>query len=188
MPIYEFLCPACNLLETFFSKRPSSALPRCPHCGGALEREVPEFSTGPSGPRDDAEGLGGSSIDPDRAVAAERALGAALDAAAGSAGDNPRAAAKAARAFSCASGISFSRAADALLRMVESGGDPDAAGAQFEQMVDAGEDFFADRPCAAAASRPARRPRRDPEWHDMPPDPTPAPQPGRARPGPWDAT
>ena len=67
-------------------------MPACPHCGGALSREVSRFSTGPSGGKDDAEELGGSRVDDDRAQRAVEALGGKLDAIAN--GSDPREAAK----------------------------------------------------------------------------------------------
>ena len=74
MPVYEFHCPRCNLLLEFFARRATSRVPACPHCGGALSREVSSFSTGPSGGRDEAEALGGSRVDDDRAQRAVEAL------------------------------------------------------------------------------------------------------------------
>ncbi len=188
MPLYEFHCPKCDLVETFFSKRASSAIPSCPHCGGALEREVSRFSTGGAGAPDDADAFGGSTIDPARAAAAERELGSALEGAIGSAGDDPRAAAKAVREYSAAAGIRFGKEAESLLRAVEHGESADEAAAAFEEMEDSGERFFEDFGAAPArGAGGSRHTRRDPEWHDMPEERPASAEGGGRRPGPWDA-
>lgn len=58
MPIYEFLCPSCNRILQFFSRRPNTeTVPACPHCHGPLTREIEDFvATRTDGPTDeDAE-------------------------------------------------------------------------------------------------------------------------------------
>jgi len=190
MPVYEFHCPRCNLLLEFFARRATSQMPPCPHCGGALSREVSSFSTGPSGGTDEAEMLGGSRIDEARVGRAVEALGRTLDEAGRRAGEDPRAAARAVREFSEASGLSFSGEVKGMLDRVERGADADAVAAEFDALVDAGGEPFraenavagsggdAPRPVSAAA---AAAPRRDPVLHEMPPEPLP-----KRRPTPWD--
>ncbi len=65
MPIYEFYCPDCHTVFSFFSSRIDTALrPACPQCGKAdLERKPSRFaalsaakSGGAGGPGSDAEG------------------------------------------------------------------------------------------------------------------------------------
>lgn len=58
MPIYEFLCPSCNKILQFFSRRPNTQIvPACPHCHGPLTREIEDFvAARTDGPTDeDAE-------------------------------------------------------------------------------------------------------------------------------------
>ena len=188
MPVYEFHCPHCNLLLEFFARRATSRVPPCPHCGGALSREVARFSTGPSGGRDDAEELGGSAVDDARAQRAVEALGDRLDAIAND--SDPRAAAKAVREFSEASGLSFSPDVKDMVARLERGADPEAVGAELDQLVGEGAAPFAPERGAAAASSGAipaapppsapSAPRRDPVLHDMPPEPLPP-----RKPSPW---
>ncbi len=46
MPIYEYLCPGCNVIFQFLVRSASGALPRCPRCGGGgLERVMSTFAT-----------------------------------------------------------------------------------------------------------------------------------------------
>lgn len=54
MPIYEFYCPACDCVMQFFARRAGTPEPpKCPHCGGSLEREVSLFKAGGSGITDE---------------------------------------------------------------------------------------------------------------------------------------
>ena len=188
MPVYEFLCPRCNLLLAFFARRATSRVPACPHCGGELSREVSSFSTGPSGGTDEAEELGGLRVDDDRARRAVEALGGRLDAIGND--SDPRAAAKAVREFSEASGLSLSPDVKDMVARLERGADPDKVGAELDQLVDAGsEPFRAENAVAGSGAPPPSPspapsapppPRRDPVLHDMPPEPLPP-----RRPSPW---
>jgi putative FmdB family regulatory protein len=47
MPIYEFYCPDCNTIFSFFSRRVNTEkIPSCPGCGqSSLSRMVSSFST-----------------------------------------------------------------------------------------------------------------------------------------------
>ena len=188
MPVYEFHCPRCNLLLEFFARRATSRVPACPHCGGALSREVSSFSTGPSGGRDEAEALGGSRVDDARAQRAVEALGGRLDAIAND--SDPRAAARAVREFSEASGLSLSPDVKDMVARLERGADPEKVGAELDQLVDeGGEPFRAENAVAGAgapgalpspvptASAAAAPPRRDPVLHEMPPEPLPPRRP-----------
>jgi putative FmdB family regulatory protein len=183
MPVYEFHCPRCNLLLEFFARRATAAVPACPHCGGALSREVARFSTGPSGGRDDAEELGGSVVDDARAQRAVEALGDRLDAIGND--SDPRTAAKAVREFSEASGLSFSPEVRDMVSRLERGADPETIGAELDQLVGDGAEPFAPERGATAAAAPEAphapaAPRRDPILHDMPAEPLPP-----RRPSPW---
>ncbi len=54
MPIYEFFCPSCDCVMQFFARRAGTFdPPKCPHCGGTLEREVSLFKAGDSGITDE---------------------------------------------------------------------------------------------------------------------------------------
>ena len=182
MPVYEFHCPRCNLLLEFFSRRPSSLVPACPHCGGALAREVARFSTGPAGERDEAEALGSARLDGARVERALESLGDAVD---GLSNDSdPREAARTVRAFSEASGLSFAPDVKDMLARLERGADPEKVGAELDQLVASGAAPFAAEnrtaaadPAPGAAPAPSPPPRRDPVLHELPSPPLPSRKP-----------
>lgn len=66
MPIYEFACPDCRTLFSFFSRRVNTvATPPCPRCGKPLSREVSLFAAGRAAGDGDPLGLGDDGLDED---------------------------------------------------------------------------------------------------------------------------
>jgi len=71
MPIYEFLCPACNRVYSFLSRSSTDdRQPTCPKCGAAdLRKQVSRFSFVRSGAgaakRDAGPNEGGDAVGPD---------------------------------------------------------------------------------------------------------------------------
>jgi putative FmdB family regulatory protein len=72
MPIYEFSCPKCRMIFSFFSKRVNpDRLPLCPKCGNKkMEKQVSRFATlkgakEPAAPGPTGEGGGGPEPDMD---------------------------------------------------------------------------------------------------------------------------
>lgn len=62
MAIYEYVCPHCRKILSFFVRNPGSGKkPKCPHCGSSdLERKISRFSVGtgaksPGGKEEGAE-------------------------------------------------------------------------------------------------------------------------------------
>ena len=178
MPFYEFSCPSCELLLEYHSKRATSETPRCPHCGGPLEREVHVISTGPRGvDADSGDGLGGGFADPERAAAAGEGLDGRIAAARRSGGEAAAAAEIAATAD--AAGLSLDPDwRDAAAKAAA--GDESA----YDALVDAGIEPLARTggPAAARPADPKPRFRRDPELRELEPPPLP-----RRKPSPWDA-
>ena len=187
MPFYVFSCPACDLLLDYWSKRPTSAVPTCPHCGGPLEREVQSFHAGRGGADADAgDGLGGGFVDPERAAAAGEGFDARLEAARRRGG-----------AAAVAEEISATAAAAGLAI------DPDwkdaaakaAAGDEsaYDALVDSAVAPLAGEPARAAkmvtraekttaqVGKAPAQPRRDPVLRELPSPPLPA-----RKPSPWD--
>ena len=161
MPIYEFYCPTCEKILNFFSRRvDTSTLPPCPHCKGALSRQVSAFAMARSG--DASDELGDAPFDETKMAAAMERFGDKFEDA-GMASDDPRKSAELIRQFSEASGLSFNKDIRDALKRLESGEDPDTVAADMENITDSGADPFA--PADRARARPA--PVRDPTLYEM---------------------
>lgn len=188
MPFYEFSCPKCAVLLDYFSKRATSAVPACPHCGGPLDREVQAFFSGPRGVDTDAgDGLGGGFADPERAAAAGEGFEERLAAAAAHGGAS--AVAKEITTTAAAAGIAIDPDwQDAAAKAAA--GDESA----YDALVDAGvsplskdasrrtassAENSGDSPNRAAPESPVRF-RRDPVLREIPAPPLP-----KRKPSPW---
>ena len=165
MPIYEFHCPACHKLLNFFSRRVNTAtLPQCPHCAGALSRQVSAFSAPRNANASDE--LGDAPFDEAKMSDAMERFGDKLQTV-GDAVDDPRKSAELIRQFSEASGLSFNKEMRDALRRLESGEDPDAVAADMESIVDSGADPFAPSDRAPASARKTAAPEKDPTLYEM---------------------
>ena len=161
MPIYEFHCVRCNKLLSFFSRRVNvETLPACPHCGERLSRQVSHFAAVRAG--DFSDELGDAPIDEAKMQSAVERLGGRLDAAAD---DDPRQAAALMREFTEASGIQFNRDIREAMPRIESGEDPEAVGAEMDEIIGTGEDAFAPGDRARAGKIPP--PTRDETLYDL---------------------
>lgn len=168
MPIYEFHCARCNMLLNFFSRRVDvQTLPACPHCGETLSRQVSAFAAVRAG--DASDELGDAPVDEAKVQDAVARFGQNLDAADGA---DPRRAAALMREFTEASGLNFNRDIRDAMRRIESGEDPEAVGAEMDDIVGDGGDVFApgDRGRASAGKPP---PTRDVTLYDLQADPGP---------------
>lgn len=172
MPMYEFYCPTCNVMRTFFSRRPSLRIPECPSCGTKLVREVSTFRTGTS---DGTDELGDAAMDEAAITRALELFGPKLDKLVSN-GD-PKASAKRIREFAETSGLSFRREVRGLLARFEDGGDPQKLAEEFDSMVDAGEIAFTteDRHDHGKdeAGRLGDKPPVDPTIYELPSEPLP---------------
>ena len=161
MPIYEFYCPACEKLLSFFSRRVNTdATPACPHCGGALSRQVSAFAT-PSAGDDSSDDI---PFDESKVADAMERFGDKLDGI-GDASDDPAKSAELIRQFTEASGISFNKDMRDALKRLESGEDPDTVAADMESITDSGADPFA--PADRTAAKRRKVLERDPTLYEM---------------------
>ena len=166
MPIYEFYCPACHKLLNFFARRVNTTtLPPCPHCDGALSRQVSAFSA-PRNNGDASDELGDAPFDESKMADAMERFGDKLETV-GDAADDPRKSAELLRQFSEASGLSFNKDMRDALRRLESGEDPDAVASDMESIVDSGADPFAPSDRSGAAARKSAAPQKDPTLYEM---------------------
>ena len=161
MPIYEFYCAPCGKLLSFFSRRVNTgATPPCPHCGGALSRQVSEFATPSAGDSPD----GDMPFDESKMTAAMERFEDKFDGMDAASAD-PAKSAEMIRQFSEASGFTFNKDMRDALRRMESGENPDAVAADMESIADSGADPFA--PADRGNAKRSRSPERDPTLYEM---------------------
>lgn len=165
MPIYEFYCPDCNTLYSFFSARIApEAAPACPRCARpALERRPSRFAT----PRRGAENPEGESDDLFAGLDESRLEGA-MEQLAGEIGDldsegpqDPRQVSRFLRRFADLTGLEAGPKLKEMLERLDRGDDPDALEAEMgggEGDEDLGELF---KLKSAALARRRRRPKVD---------------------------
>jgi len=163
MPIYEFYCPECNTIFSFFSRKATAdKTPECPKCAGKLKREISSFSVS-SSRADSSEQM--PQFDESRM---ERAVNA-MAAQAGNIDENdPKAATEMMRKFSDMAGLKLGKDMEEALSRIESGEDPESV----EKDLDLNEDsLFADAGASGAGGEhgAAHRsfPKRDDKLYDM---------------------
>lgn len=177
MPIYEFVCPGCRTLFSFFSRRVDTATsPACPRCGKPLSREVSLFAAGRSRAGDaDPLGLGDDGLDedfpdvPDFDASDPRVAGAVAEM--GNRIDkldpnNPAEASKVLREFSQKSGLRFNDKIMGAIDRIAAGDASDDAGKALAEAMEGGHilDSLAKDPRLAAENAPFAR---DPTLYDM---------------------
>jgi putative FmdB family regulatory protein len=166
MPIYEFYCPACNTILSFFSRRINTEKkPDCPHCGRKkLERQVSMFASPSPRAKDGAEGAG------EDLPFDESRMESAMETLAGEAekigDDNPRDAANLIRKFSRMSGMPLGGTMEEALSRMEGGEDPDAIEAELGEALES-EDPFQVPGAAGAKKKSKGAPRRDAQLYEM---------------------
>jgi putative FmdB family regulatory protein len=172
MPIYEFYCPDCNTLFSFFAARTTvEARPACPRCGRPdLDRRPSRFATlkragtaegdGPADPDDPFAG-----IDETRLEGAMEALAGEMEGMEeGEGPQDPRQVSRFLRRFTELTGLEAGPKMKEMLERLDRGEDPDTLD---EELGGGGEeggdedlaDFFKLK--KAALARRARRPKVD---------------------------
>jgi len=122
MPIYEFLCRACNRIFSFhsFTVEPTK-VPVCPKCGaGDLERVPSRFGVGAA--RKSAAGGDGDDVDDPRLEREMMKLAADLE---GMDENDPRQMAAAVRKMTELAGEEVTPAMEEMIRRLEAGEDPE---------------------------------------------------------------
>jgi len=167
MPIYEFYCPDCHTLFSFFSSRiDTESRPVCPRCGRPeLGRRPSRFAmlrhAGRDEPAPDADDpLAG--IDDERLERAMVELSGDLEGIDGEGPQDPRAVSRFLRRFSELTGLEAGPRMREMLERLDRGEDPDALEEEFGGDEGGDEDlaeFFKLKP--AALARRLRRPRVD---------------------------
>jgi putative FmdB family regulatory protein len=127
MPIYEFYCPICNTVFSFFSRRVNTRKrPSCPRCGRPrIEREVSAFTTtaGSKGSKGEGGDAGDMPIDEAKV---ERAMGElAAEADDGGGDEDPRRAAEMMRKLAGMTGMKLGKGMEEAMGRMEAGEDPE---------------------------------------------------------------
>lgn len=137
MPIYEFLCPDCNTIFNFLSRRINTdSQPDCPKCGRQkIQKMMSTFATiGKASEENDP--LAG--MDEDKM---EKAFEGLLRDAENINEDDPRQMAGLMRKFSDKTGISLGDQMEEALSRLEAGDDPDQIEQEMGDLMD-GENGF----------------------------------------------
>ena len=121
MPIYEFYCPDCHAIYSFFSRQVNTdAKPLCPHCTClALERQVSLFSVSNNRSLQNRDEMVG--IDEDRLESALMSMAGDLD----KVDNDPRQVAGAMRKLFATSGLKIGDGMEDAMARVEAGEDPE---------------------------------------------------------------
>jgi putative FmdB family regulatory protein len=166
MPIYEFFCPDCFTVYSFFSAAiDTAARPDCPRCGRKeLERRPSRFATLKLGGSDESapdENDPFAGMDEERMERAMMELGSEFEGMDENAEPDPRQISRMLRKFSEVTGLEAGPRLQEMLARLERGDDPDA----LEQELGGGEgdddlaDFFALKTKVLGAR--ARKPKVD---------------------------
>ena len=124
MPVYEFLCAACNRIFSFHSFKPAvDKMPTCPKCGAENLRRVPSTFgvASKSGGTTDA-GAGDDGFDDPRMEREMMRFASELE---GMDENDPRAMATAVRKMTEIAGEPVTPAMEEMIRRLEAGEDPE---------------------------------------------------------------
>ena len=170
MPMYEFYCPDCNTIFTFFSKSVNTEkVPACPKCRRPdLSRMISRFAvTGRAAKKGEGteggeggEGMPDLPIDESRM---EKAMEALSSEAEHIDENNPRQAADLMRKFSAMTGLKLGDKMEDALAKLEAGADPESLEAE---MGDLNENDLFKLDGAAGAGGKARSAARKAPFRD----------------------
>jgi putative FmdB family regulatory protein len=170
MPVYEFYCPDCHVIYSFFSRRPNTeARPSCPVCARAdLERRVSLFAISKGrGERDDtAAGDLPEGFDEAAMMKAMASMAGELEHVDD---DDPKQAARMMRKLFASAGLEVGGAMAEMMARMEAGEDPDQLEADYADVLDT-EDPLAGLAGGGKLRRLRRRllpPRRDEKWYPL---------------------
>lgn len=158
MPIYEFYCPPCNVIFSFFSSRVNTEkLPLCPRCGGLLDRQMSGFAIGGK-----SAGEEGGDLPDFDCARMEKAMAELAGQAEGLDENDSRRSAGLLRRLTDIAGMSFSEGMDEAVRRMEAGEDPEAVEQDMGGLLDNAP--FVARKKTARGRRP---PRREEKLYDL---------------------
>lgn len=162
MPIYEFYCPECHTLYSFFSPTATRKRPDCPTCQHPrLERRPSRFATiRARGTEQEDEEDPLSGLDEDRLEGAMAALAGEMERMGES--ENPKEMGRLFRRFGELTGLEMGPKMEEALRRMEAGEDVEAIESELDDNDDSLDDFLRVK---KGLLRRARRPRVDDTLH-----------------------
>lgn len=181
MPIYEFYCPDCHTLYSFFARRvDTQTVPACPKAKQhELRRQMSRFAIS-TGRQAASEGAGGGEGD-EQDAQMEQAMMQLASEMEHVSEDDPRALARMMRKMVETSGMNMGEGMEEAIRRLETGEDPEQVEEQLGDVLDGAFDEMDGGDAEAGGGLPAaggarlrnmqRRmrgaPRVDPEIYDM---------------------
>jgi putative FmdB family regulatory protein len=164
MPVYEFYCPDCHVIYSFFSRRPNTrARPDCPVCARPeLERRVSLFAISKGRGDRDADADLPEGVDEEAMMKAMASMAGELE---HLDEDDPKQAARVMRRLFEGAGLKVGDAMAEMMGRMEAGEDPEQLEAEYADVLEA-ED-----PLMGGGLRRLRRkllaPRRDEKWYPL---------------------
>jgi putative FmdB family regulatory protein len=133
MPIYEFYCPDCHVIFSFFSRTVNTdKIPACPKCERAeLDRQMSSFAVLRGHKEDQDDGL--PDIDESKL---EKAMSALASEAESINEDDPRQAAQLMRKLTHMTGLELGSGMEEALRRMEAGEDPEQIEAEMGDLLE----------------------------------------------------
>ena len=127
MPIFEFLCPACNRIYSFLALSPTpTRRPVCPRCGGTDLSRVPSAFAVTSRPKTTPEKPADGGPDGASAARMENEMMRMMEGLDERDAENPRVMAQLMRRLAEASGEPMTPTMEEMFRRLEAGEDPEA--------------------------------------------------------------
>jgi len=162
MPIYEFYCPDCHMIFSFFSRSINTEKrPSCPRCARPrLDRRMSIFAS----PRNQGEESEAPLPDMDEGKM-EKAMSLLAQEAEHIDENDPRQAANLMRKLTDMTGLNLGSGMEEALRRMEAGEDPETIEAEMGDLLE-GEDPFALEKKASGGGR-TQNPRVDETLYDL---------------------
>jgi len=164
MPIYEFYCPDCNTIFSFFSKTINTTkTPKCPQCKSVtLNRQMSAFAfTGRAKEADDGEDLPLDESKMEKAMQMMEREAGRIDE------DDPRQAANLMRKLTDMTGMELGTGMQEALRRMEQGEDPEAVEAEMGDLLESEDPFILPEKKGRRGNAKRPVPRRDETLYDL---------------------